>query len=62
VKVGKSKVNGGSSYPNQGDRDKDDVPGGKNVELAAYSKPVKYGAKAWKSKGVSNPKVPDYLA
>jgi hypothetical protein len=60
--VGKSKVNGGSSYPNQGDRDKDDVPGGKNIDLPAYSKPVKYGASVARSKGKNNPPVPDYLA
>ncbi len=56
------KSNNGSSYPNQGDRDRDDVPGGKNIDIPAYSKEPKRDAKVWKAKKYSNPSVPDYLA
>lgn len=58
-----SKVNGGSSYPNQGDRDRDDVPSnGANIPVGAYSPPPKRDAKQWKLPPKTNPTVPDYLA
>ena len=62
--MGTSKVNGGSSYPNQGDRDKsgEDSSQGQNVPGQAKSSPAKQDAKAWKSKGKNNPSVPDWLA
>lgn len=49
-----AKSNQGSSMPNQGDRKK---PGNPNS-----GKTVKQDAKVWKSKGIKNPSVPDWLA
>jgi len=61
--MGVAKVNGGSSYENQGDSDKDDVPSnGANIPVERYSKPAKQDAKAWKSKSKTNPGIPDWLA
>ena len=62
--MGVSKVNGGSSYPNQGDRNREGrlASEGTNVTLGAKSKPPKYGASVAKSKKYSNPSVPDYLS
>lgn len=58
-----SEVNGGSSYPNQGDRDKgsDDSSNGTNVPMKGKSSPAKQDAKAWKSKSMSNPPLPDWM-
>lgn len=54
-----SKVNGGSSYPNQGDRDRssDDSSNGQNVPRGMKSGKAKQDAKAWKSKSMSNPPI-----
>lgn len=62
--MGQSKVNGGSSYPNQGDRDKgkDDSSQGTNVPLGAKSKSPSYPKPANKSKPYTNPNVETYLA
>jgi len=49
-----AKSNRGSSMKNQGDRKK---PGNPNTGSSA-----KYGFKVWKSKGMKNPKIPDWIA
>lgn len=62
--MGVSKVNGGSSYPNQGDRDKsgEDSSQGDNIPMSGKSGKPKYGAAVRKVKPYTNPTVPDYLA
>lgn len=62
--MGISKVNGGSSYPNQGDRNKTIDAGAKggNVVIPVKSKPAKTDAKVWHGEAIDNPAVPEYLA
>lgn len=59
-----SKVNGGSSYENQGDRNNSGANGsqGVNVPEKAKSSLPKQDAKAWKSKSKTVGDVPDWLA
>lgn len=59
-----AKANNGSSMSNQGDRKTSMrmASKGANITLSGYSPPAKQDAKKWKSKGVQNPPVPDYLA
>lgn len=59
-----AKSNNGSSMPNQGDNRTSRKQGnnGANMSVGAKSKPAKQNAKVWKSKGIKNPKVQDWLA
>lgn len=62
--MGQSKVNGGSSYPNQGDRDKggEDSAQGTNIPMSGKSKPPSYPKAVNNKKSYSNPNVETYLA
>lgn len=57
-----AKSNQGNSLPNQGDRPGVVGSGGRNQPRSHKSKPAKQDAKKWKSKGIKNPSVPDWLA
>ena len=57
-----AKVNGGSSYPNQGEPRSKQGAAGQNQSYGGKSKPPKQDAKVWKAKGKKNPPVPKWLA
>jgi len=52
--MAESKVNGGSSYENQGDQTK-------SRPNPNTGKAAKQDAKKWKSKGMKNPSIPDWI-
>ena len=57
-----ARSNQGSSMPNQGNPRGGKGAAGKNQPRSHHSKPAKQDAKRWKSKGIKNPSVPDWLA